>query len=460
MRRITFSYNAALGDVLRLFAYKAMSFFEPCQLHIYYRINIFSKEMRLMIHPKMRYTYVGVDSHKDTHTAVLLDCFFEKLGEVTFNNLPSEFGAFLSDADKLKMEGTDLLFGLEDVSTYGRLLTVFLKDNNQAVKHVNALLVARERRNQNITQKTDSGDAECAARVLLSKFSELPDVEPQGNYWILRTLVVRRSFIIRNNTALKNHLHDLLTQHYPNYRNFFDNIDCKTSLLFFTRYPSPSTLKGTTLEELTKFLHKPSNGRIGAAIAQEILDTLQDTGVELQEFRDATVQATIRQLQFNMKELEQLEKDLERLLLRFNCTLTSMTGIDVVTASQLLSCIGDIKKFSTPAKLARYSGVAPVTYASGKKDLKFANQRGNRELNSLLFNLAVRVSMTVGSTNKVINPFFYDYYHRKISEGKTKRQALKCIQRRLVNIIWGMLTNVEEYVNPPMFDVPKVEMVE
>jgi len=409
-----------------------------------------------MIHPKMRYTYVGVDSHKDTHTAVFLDCFFERLGEITFENRPSKFSKFLADAEWLKMDGTDLLFGLEDISLYGRTLTVFLKNNSQAVKHVNALLVASERKNSNITQKTDSIDAECAARVLLSKLSELPDADPQDDYWILRTLVVRRDFIIRNNTAIKNSLHNLLTQHYPNYRRFFENIDCKTSLLFFMRYPSPSTLKGTTLEDLTRFLHKPSNGRISATTAQEILDSLQDTTVELQEFRNMAVQSTIRQLKFNMQELERLENDLENVLSRFNCTLTSMTGIDVVTASQLLSCIGDIKKFSTPAKLARYSGVAPITYASGKKDLQFANQRGNRELNSIIYNLAVRVSTTVGSTNKVMNPFFYDYYHRKISEGKTKRQALKCVQRRLVNIIWTMITNNEEYVNPPMYDLPKL----
>jgi len=132
-----------------------------------------------------------------------------------------------------------------------------------------------------------------------------------------------------------------------------------------------------------------------------------------------------------------------------------MSGIDTVSAAQILSCIGDIKKFSTPAKLARYSGIAPITYASGKKDLQFANQRGNRELNSLIYKLAVRVTMTAGSSRKVINSFFYDYYHRKMTEGKTKRQALKCVQRRLVNIIWTMLTNNEEYVNPPTYDLPK-----
>ena len=129
--------------------------------------------------------------------------------------------------------------------------------------------------------------------------------------------------------------------------------------------------------------------------------------------------------------------------------------MDTVSTAQFLSCIGDIKNFSTPAKLARYAGIAPVTYASGKKDLQFANQRGNRELNSLFFRLAVRVTMTTGQNRKIINPFFYEYYHRKMSEGKTKRQALKCVQRRLVNIIWTMLTNNEEYVNPPTFDAEK-----
>jgi transposase len=167
------------------------------------------------------------------------------------------------------------------------------------------------------------------------------------------------------------------------------------------------------------------------------------------------VRSTLRQIQTNITEIQQLEKNIAAFLENFDCTLTSMNGIDVVCAAQILSCIGDIRKFSTPAKLARYSGIAPVTYASGQKDLQFANQRGNRELNSIFHLLAVRLIATTGPANKILNPFFYEYFHRKISEGKTKRQALKCVQRRLVNIVWTMLTNNEDYVNPPMFEKSK-----
>ena len=413
-----------------------------------------------MNHPKMRYTYVGIDSHKDTHTAVFIDCFFEKLGEISFANRPSAYPEFLVEAENLKQDDTELLFGLEDASSFGRTLAVFLTDNGQEAKHINSLLVARERRNQSITEKTDTIDAECVARVLLQRFKELPDADPQNKYWILRTLVVQRDQIVRNKTRAKINLHTLLTQHYPNYRKFFGLIDSQGSLAFFMRYPSPSTLEGTTLDELTEFLWEASDGRVGAGKppevrAQEILDSLENTTVPFQEIRDDAVCSAIRQIEFYFEEIERIELTMAEYLDSLGCTLTSMAGIDVVSASQILSCIGDVKRFPSAAKLARYAGIAPVTYASGQKDLQFANKRGKRELNSLFFALAVRLTSPVGTSNKVLNLFIYEYFHRKQAEGKTKRQALKCVERRLVNIIWTMLTNNEEYVNPPVTDKPE-----
>jgi len=405
----------------------------------------------------MQYTYVGIDSHKHTHTAVFIDCFFEKLGELQFSNHQSSFDAFLQQAQEFQMPGTSFMFGMEDCSSYGRLLMMHLRKNGQHVKHINALLVASERKNQTFTQKTDSIDAECAARVLLSKFGDLPDANPDDKYWTLRSLVARRNLLVRHRAATKHYLHSLLTQHYPDYRAFFDKIDCKSSLAFFERYPSPGTLQNVTPEELAAFLEIPSNRSVSMAKAKQILDSLQDTAPATlhQEVRDSVVRSAIRQIQFSIDEADKLEASIATFLTEFDCTLTSMVGIDIVTAANILSCIGDIKKFSTPAKLARYAGIAPVTFASGKKDLQYANQRGNRELNSIFFWLAVRLTSPVSHSRRVLNSFFYDYYHRKISEGKTKRQALKCVERRLVNIIWTMLTNNEEYVNPPIAQAEK-----
>ena len=406
-----------------------------------------------MMHPKMQYTYVGIDSHRDTHTAVFMDCFFEKLGEVTFENLPSKFGVFLAKAEKLKLDGTTLLFGLEDISMYGRLLAVFFRDNCQRMKHVNALLVAKERKNQNTTQKTDAIDAECVARVLLSKLNDLPDAEPDDKYWILQSLVTRRDFIVKTNISLKNHLHSLITQHYPNYQHWFPALDSQTSLAFLMRYPSPSTLYGETTESLAAFIREASDNRVGAGLshiarAQRILDTLQDTTMPFQVMRDRSVTSTLRQINANIQEIKQLEHDMGEFLKNFACTLTSMTGIDTVSAAQLLALIGDIRRFPNAAKLARYAGIAPVTYSSGQFGKQYADSRGNQRLNSIIYLLAVRLIST--GANKIINSFIHDYYHRKLGDGKTKKQALKCVQRRLVNIIWRMLMYNEVYLNPPL----------
>ncbi|MCL2412323.1 MAG: IS110 family transposase [Treponema sp.] len=411
-----------------------------------------------MTHPKMLYTYVGIDSHKNAHTAVFINCFFEKIGELNFRNCQSHFETFFKRAQVHRPEGGTLMFGMEDCASFGLMLTKFLVGKEQSVKHVNALLVARERKNRNISEKSDSIDAECAARVLLSKFGELPEAEPDDTYWVLRSLVARRLLLVRHRSAAKNYLHSLLTHQYPNYRDYFENVDCKTSLAFLEQYPSPSTLKNTTVEELAAFLEIPSNKTVGLPKAKQILATLPDTTVQFQEVRDSVVQSAVRQVQFCIKEIDQLEDSISGFLKKFDCTLTSMAGIDTVTAAQLRSCIGDIKRFPTPAKLARYAGIAPVNYGSGKRDLQFANQRGNRELNAIFFWLAVRLSMPMGGNHYITNSFFYNYYQRKISEGKTKRQALKCVERRLVNIIWTMLTNNEEYVNPPVIEAPNEKL--
>jgi len=406
----------------------------------------------------MKFTYVGVDSHKETHTAVFLDCFFERLGEVSFGNLPKDFSAFLDGARKLRQDGTAFQFGMEDPTKYGRALARFLIAGGHPVKHVNAYLVARERRSLNY-EKSDSADAECAARLLISRFGGLPDAEEDGRYHILRTLVVRRDSLTKSNVSLKGYLHSLLTLDFPGYQRFFRELDGKTALAFFTRYPSPNLLTDTTADELARFLWEHSGGLLKKERAKEILDAVGEAAgtAPIHPIRNKTVLSTIRQLQYNLRELESVEADLFVVYSGFDTTLTSMAGLDLVSASQLLSCIGDVRKFPTPAKLAKYAGVAPVTHASGKRGVQFANTRGDRELNSLFYRLALRLILTVEPGCRALNPFFHEYYRRKLTQGKTKGQALKCVQRRLVNIVWTMLTNHEDYVNPPIVGVERPE---
>jgi hypothetical protein len=89
--------------------------------------------------------------------------------------------------------------------------------------------------------------------------------------------------------------------------------------------------------------------------------------------------------------------------------------------------------------------VSPITYSSGETDKQKRNRQGNRKLRSILFNLSVRQIQVVRGTKEPQNPIMYEYYQRKISEEKTKSQALVYIARRLVNIIFAMMKHKTSY---------------
>jgi len=86
--------------------------------------------------------------------------------------------------------------------------------------------------------------------------------------------------------------------------------------------------------------------------------------------------------------------------------------------------------------------------------LEMANARGNRKLNEIFYRIALTSVMPIGTNKVLLNPIFYDYYMKKISEGKLKNQALKCVQRRLVNIVYSVMKHQRSYINPDRGYVP------
>lgn len=406
-----------------------------------------------MMHPKMKYTYAGLDSHKDSHTVVFLNCFYEKIGELVIPTTPSTFPDFFENAKAYLLEGTDFAFGFEDISSYGRSLVKFLVENGQLVKHVNAALVASERNSRNVLAKTDSIDAESVARVLLNRFDELPVANPNDKLWTLKSVVAHRDSLIKMETMLKNRLQSLIFETYPSYHSFFSDISCYSALAFYEAYPSPSCLLESSVEELTVLLKAASMKHIGEKKALEIWNAVRSDGVKPSEYdsvRNKAVCATVSQLRTCVEGVRAIEDELLYLVDQFDYPLTSMKGIDTVMAAKLIAEIGDIERFRSAGALASYAGVAPVTYASGRSSIQYANERGNRTLNEVFYRIALNFTLLSGPNKVAINPFFYEYYQRKLSEGKTRKQALKCMQRRLVNIVYGIMKHKEDYINPPV----------
>ncbi|MFK4476717.1 IS110 family transposase [Bacillus sp. RC206] len=403
------------------------------------------------MHHRQNYLYVGVDLHKEQHTAVIINCWQEKLGEIQFENKPSAFSKFLLEVETYVCDGIAVVFGLEDVGGYGRALAKYLVDHEQVVKEVNPALSFLERKSQVMIQKNDSWDAECVARILVNKFEQLPNVNPNDLFWSIQQLVSRRNALVKAQSALKNQLHIQLNHHYPSYKKFFSELDGKTALAFWEQYPSSSCLEGTNIKQLTAFLLDVSNNTCSVKKASDILKLVKEDGQtmkEYQETRDFLVRSIVRDIEFKKKEMKYIERELKQLVKLLDYQLETMPGIELVTASALIAEIGDVRRFPNANKLARFAGIAPVYFGSGGKGKTHKSKQGNRALHALFYNLAVQQVQVAKGSKLPRNPVFHAYYQKKLKEGKTKGQALVCIMRRLVNIVYGMMKYKTAYELP------------
>ncbi|RFB61149.1 IS110 family transposase [Bacillus thuringiensis] len=403
------------------------------------------------MHNRQNYLYVGVDLHKEHHTAVIINCWQEKLGEIQFENKPSAFSKFLLEVETYVSAGVSVVFGLEDVGGYGRALAKYLVDHEQVVKEVNPALSFLERKSHVTTQKSDSWDAECVARILINKLNQLPDAKPNDLFWSIQQLVSRRNALVKAQSALKNQLHIQLNHHYPSYKKFFSELDGKTALAFWQQYPSPSCLEGTNIKQLTAFLLDVSNNTCSVKKASDILKLVKEDGQtikEYQEMRNFLVRSIVREIEFKKKEMKYIERELKQLVNLLDYQLETMPGIELVTASALITEIGDVRRFPNANKLARFAGIAPVYFGSGGKGKTHKSKQGNRALHALFYNLAVQQVQVAKGSKMPRNPVFHAYYQKKLKEGKTKGQALVCIMRRLVNIVYGMMKYKTAYELP------------
>lgn len=398
-----------------------------------------------------KHIYIGLDLHKFQHTAVIVDCWFEKLGEMTFQNKPSIFPSLLEYVNRFLSEGLTPVFGLEDVGGYGRDLALYLLEKGYIVKFVNSSLSNSERNSYAMTQKNDSWDAQCVARVLIRDLPYLPEATSSDIHWIIAQLVGRRNALVKAQTALKNQLHMQLNYHYPSYKDFFSEVDGKTALAFWQSYPSPSHLEGETVEELRTFLLEASSNACSTRKAEQILSLVQADGEmkrEYQTSRDFIIQSIVRDIRFKKQEIKKVDKELKVTIQKLGMQLETMPGIDTVTSSALIAEIGDILRFANSDKLARYAGIAPIKMGSGGKETMKKTKQGNRKLYDIFYNLSVQQVQVCKGSKIPRNPVFYAYYNQKLKEGKSKSQALLCIMRRLVRIIYGMMKNKTAYLMP------------
>ena len=113
-------------------------------------------------------------------------------------------------------------------------------------------------------------------------------------------------------------------------------------------------------------------------------------------------------------------------------TVTEMFGVGPFVACAVMGHVGDISRFESRAAFAAYNGTVPIEVSSGDKKIYRLSRRGNRRLNHAIHMAAVTQIHFTHSPGR-------DYYERKRAEGKTGKEAIRVLKRRISDLIYARL---------------------
>lgn len=348
---------------------------------------------------------VGMDVHKYAHTAVALDCFGQEVTTLTFrNDTLDECVAWLQKLGSPKQ----LIIGLEDIHGNGVHLRKRLSQEGFCLVYVPAVLTDRARSHSVHKEKSDYHDAMRVGKVILHQREETLPAELiiPPNYELVRSLDVllqERETLTREQTRLKNQLHGLLHQHYGNgYKQEFRDIFSQQAREFFEN----------------KLAQEREQTNSCALLSGSILRHL----------------GRLAMIQKQRKEIDSELHNQRKQLPEIELLATKIVGCGELTASKIMVEIGTIKRFETESKLAKYCGIAPIPHQSGGSTRVYTNSSGNRKLNRAVHTIALSQIGNRGSSEGT------HYYQKKLSEGKSKLWAMRCLKRQIVRRIFTTLS--------------------
>ncbi|MEO8966789.1 MAG: IS110 family transposase [Solirubrobacteraceae bacterium] len=333
---------------------------------------------------------VGVDSHKHRHEAVAIDTLGQLLGDLSIAADAAGYRELDAWAHALAGDGQTLVFGIEGAGSWGAGLCEHLQAQERLV-----LEVERPRRSDRRSGKSDRIDALAAAKRALTREGTATPRQ-QGIRRAMAALLNARRSAVSERTRVLNQLQSL-------------------------HATAPVALRERIGEGTGKQLERrlrSMRARPGAPV---------DERAVFQVLRDLAGRA--RTLAADASSYEHELTDIVRELAP---KILDEVGVGVISAAKLLVC--DPTRFKSEAAFARCNGTAPLPASSGKTVRHRLSRGGDRQVNNAIHTIALSRSLHHAATRA--------YLERRISEGKTKREAMRALKRHLSRCLFKMLVEV------------------
>jgi len=340
----------------------------------------------------------GVDTHLDVHVAAALDERGAQLGVQSFAATAAGYRELLG---WLEGFGALELVGVEGTGSYGAGLTRHLLGNQIAVVEVDRPNRQRRRR----TGKSDPHDAVAAARAAQGGEATGLAKTRDGNVEAMRVLRVARSSARRSRTQAINQMRSLISTAPEELRSELRDLSIYKVLSLASAYRHTGRTDVTTVTKLT-------------------LRTLARRALSLEA------------------EVKEIDRLLKTLVAETAPQLNAIDGVGTDVASAILVAAGDnperLKSESTFAKLC---GVSPLDASSGKQQRHRLNRSGDRQANSALWHIVF--------TRMVNDPRTKHYIERRMKEGRSKKEAIRCLKRYVAREVFAALPRSQFALDSP-----------
>ena len=333
---------------------------------------------------------IGTDPHKSQHTAAATEAATgERLGHLTVSSKPKGQAELLRWGRAL---GPERLWAIEDCRHLTGNLERHLVAHGERVVRVAPKHMAGARRSLREPGKSDAIDALAVARAVLREGPErLPSAFLDDEAMQIKLLVDHREDLEQESTRIVGRLRWHLVDLWPE-----------------LELPVRAFERTTWLD------------RIGRRLARAEQTT-----------RVSICREQVRTLKGLLRRSRELEREITALVKAKNPALLELPGCGPLSAAKLIAQTAGAERFPSEAHFARLAGVAPIPASSGRTDRHRLDRGGDRQLNCALHRIAV--------TQKRVHAPAQAYLGRKQAEGKTNREALRCLKRQLARTVLRLL---------------------
>ena len=330
---------------------------------------------------------IGVDAHKASHTAVAIDESERGLGELTIRASAGQVEQLLAWAEPF----AERTWAIEGAGGLGYLLAQQLLSAGERVVDVQPKLASRVRLLQSgKSNKNDPNDARSIAVAAL-RSRAVKEVSAEDHAAVLRVWAKRNTDLGRLRNKVACRLHSVLCELVP---------------------------AGIA-------------GEISAAHARSLLAALEPASA-VEAARVELARDLIEDLVRLDEQMKASRKRIATTVAASGTTLTDLYGVGPVVAAMVIGHTKDVGRFATKDRYASYTGTAPIEVASGPRQVHRVSKRGNRQLNHAIHIVAVTQIRNRGTEGRI-------YFDRKIAEGKTGKEALRALKRRIGDALYRQL---------------------